>query len=212
MKKISVLLPLLFSIFTSLAFAADKPGDSCPKSGYVTSQVGDAVLTCVDGKIKLTGQVGSTRVTLSLQLMDGDKRLLSTTVITRDGMPTPISIGNERSYISQAKKEGDRVFVSTDVLKEGFFMTMTPTIQAEKIAVDFVAMKSEITSMTGFSQGDLEVMLPQVKTIELKQNLLLDNGKEMVIPFGPLVAPTTPAEAITPLRPQFTLKLVATAG
>lgn len=61
MKKLS-LLPLLFAVFTSTAFAADQAGDPCPATGYLTSQIGGEILSCVDGKWKLTSHVGTTSI------------------------------------------------------------------------------------------------------------------------------------------------------
>lgn len=196
MKKIS-LLSLLFAVFTSAAFATDKAGDACPQTGYITSQVG--------------GHVGATQVTLAIQLMDGDKLLTSTTATTLDGQPVPISIGNERSYIAETKKEGDKVVVTPGMVKDGFFMTMTPILtQDGKITVEFIANKSEVTAIQTFKQGDLEIQLPQVSTVDLKQKLALENGKEIVIPFGPLVESMKSVETGKPARAQYTLKLVAT--
>lgn len=137
--------------------------------------------------------------------------LTSTTVTTLDGQPAPVSIGTERSYIAEAKKDGDKVVLTPGTVKDGFFMTLTPTLtQDGKITVEFVASKSEVTSFQNFKQGELEIQLPQVNLIELKQKFTLDNGKEISIPFGPLVEPVKSAEMGKLPRTQFTLKLVAT--
>jgi len=212
MKKLS-LFSLLFAVFTSIAIAADKVGDSCPQTGYLSSEVGGEVLSCVEGKWKLTGHVGTTQVTLVVQLMEGDKRLTSAAVTTLDGQPAPIGIGRQLSYIAEAKKEGDKLVVTPGVVKDGFFMTMTPTLtQDGKITVEFVASKSEVTAIQNVKQDDLEIQLPQVSTVDLKQKLALENGKEIVIPFGPLVEPMKSIETGKPARTQYTLKLVATKG
>lgn len=187
MKKLP-LLSLLFAVFTSTAIAADKVGE-------------------------LTGHAGATQVTLAVQLMEGDKRLTSTTVTTLDGQSVPISIGSERSYIAEAAKEGNKVVLTPGMVKDGFFMTMTPTLTLDgKITVEFVVSKSEVTAIQSFKQGDLEIQLPQVSTLDLKQKLAMESGNEVVIPFGPLVEPMKSIETGKPARTQYTLKLVATKG
>ena len=205
MKKISI-LPIILTVLTATAFAADTVGDPCQQTTYSTAQVGGDVLSCVDGKLKVTGHVGSTHVTLSVQLMEGDKNLTSTTVTALDGQPTPIRIGSERSYTTDAHKEGGEVTV-----KDGFFMAITPTITPDgKIGVVFVAQKSEVTSVQTLKQGETAIPLPQVNTIEIKPTLALENGKKIIIPFGPLVEPMTSVKMGKPLRTQYSIKLLAT--
>lgn len=207
MKK-TFLLCIMMVVFTSTAFAADKEGDSCPSTGYLTSQVGGEVLSCINGKWKLTGHVGTTQVTLTVQLMEGDKLQTSTSVTTLDGQPVPISIGTERAYVAEAKKEGDKVILTPGIVKSGFFMTMTPTLAKDgKIEVEFVVSKSELTAINKFKQGDMEIELPQVSSVDLKQKVALDSGKEITIPFGPLVEPMQSGK---PAHAKYTLKLVAT--
>lgn len=182
MKKL-FLLPILFAILTLPAFAADKVGDPCPQTGCIASQIGDEV----DGKWKLTSHVGTTQVTLSVQLMEGDKRLISATATTLDGQPVPI-------FMERTPLHG---------CKEGFFMMATPVLtqQDGKIVVDIVASKVEVN----FNQDDMENQLPPVSTFALKQKLTFDSGKEILIPFGPLVESAE-------IRTKYTLKLVATKG
>lgn len=208
MKKLT-LLALLFAVLPSTAMAADKAGDPCATTGYV-SQTGNELLSCVDGKGKRTGQVGTMQITIGVQLLEGDKRLISSQVTTLDGQPTPLDIGTKRPYIAEAKKEGDEVVRTPGTVMDGFFMTLTPTLRQDgKIAVEFVANKSEVTSIQTFKQGDLEVEFPEVSTVRLKQKLTLDNGKEILIPFGALVEPMESVEAGKLPRTQYTLKLVA---
>lgn len=207
MKK-TFLLCIMMVVFTSTAFAADKEGDSCPSTGYHTSQVGGEVLSCINGKWKLTSHVGTVQITVGVQLLEGTKGLTSFQLITLDGQPAPMNIEAERSYIAEAKKDGDKVVLTPGTVKDGFSMTMTPTLAKDgKIEVEFVANKTEITAMNKFKQGDMEIELPQVNSIDLKQKLALDSGKEITIPFGPLVEPMQSGK---PAHAKYTLKLVAT--
>lgn len=207
MRKLS-LLSLLFAVYTSIAVAADKPGDHCPTPG-VMSQVGGEVMTCV-GKWKLVGQVGTTPVKISVQLLDGSKILSDMNVATLDGQPTPVSIGKEHTYIASATKEGDKVTFTPGVVRDGFSMTLTPTLTLDdKIEVEVIATKAELVAINKIKQGDMEVDLPQINTMELKQKIAVGNGKQVTIPFGPVVKSEKAGEAE---RSQYTLKITATKG
>lgn len=209
MKNLS--LSLLLALLASTAIASDKAGDPCPQTGYHTAQFGNKVLSCFEGKWESVGNVGSSQFTLTVQLMEGDKRLTSATVTTMDGQPTPISIGSEYSYVAEARKDGDKVILTPGVIKDGLFMMMTPTlVKGGKIAVEFAAKKSEITAIQNCKQGDLEIQLPHVRTVDLKQKLVLENGNEVEIPFGPLLEPMKNVEMGNHPRTQYTVKLVAT--
>lgn len=210
--KIFSILSILLASFTSTAFAADKAGDSCPTTGYASTQIGGELLSCIDGKWELLGHVGTTNVTLAVRVMEGKTLLTSASVTTLDGQPAPIGVGNLRTYVAESRKDGDKVIVTTGTVKEGLFMTMTPTlIKKGKIKVDFVMSKVEVTAMSNVKQGDLTVQLPQIKSIDLKQALALDDGQEFVIPFGSLVNSTNDtAESGKLPHPQYTLRITAT--
>ncbi len=209
MNKFTLLF-VLFVALTSTVMAADKAGDACPTTGYISQTNSGEILSCVDGKLKHTSQVGTRQITVSVQLLEGVKSLVSTVVTTLDGQPVPVNLGTERSYIAKAKKEGDKVVLTPGTVKDGFFMTLTPTLTKDgKIEVAFEVIKSEVTSFSAFKQGDLEVQLPQVSTIELKHKVALDSSKPIEIPFGQLVMPPEGASVPMSAHTQYTLKIFA---
>lgn len=143
MKKLFVSLLLLVTC-TSTAFAADKVGDHCKKIGFV-SQVSGKLMSCVDGKWK---SVGTTPITLNVQLADGSKSLTNMSVTTLNGQPAPISIGSDHTYVASAKKEGDKVTVTPGVVHEGVSMTLTPTLAKDgKIEVELVVVKDDLAAI-----------------------------------------------------------------
>lgn len=164
---------------------------------------------------KPAGKIGTTGITLSVKLMEGSDLLVSGSVVTLDGQAAPLRVGTERSYIAGATKEGGKggkVVLSPGTVFDGFFITLTPTLTGDgKIDVEFAASKSKVNAIERIQSGDLEIQLPDVSSVELKQKVALDNGKEITLPFGTLVEPQKTASTGRPFLPtQYTLKIVAT--
>jgi len=209
MKKKMSLMSLMFAVCASVAFAGDLPVVPCIP-GYATSQVGDQVTTCENGTVTNIAHVGTTPVRLTVQLTDGSKTLIDVQGSTLNGQPFPISMGADHTYIASARKEGGKVKIVSGVVHDGLSITITPTLTKDgKIEVNFVAEKAELTSMTKLKQGGLEVDLPQVRSIGMKQTIILDNGKDITIPFGDIIKPTEPKD---PVRSQYLLKMTAING
>ena len=208
--KISSLLFLCSIAFTHTAIAAGNNATPCTLPGYVTSQIDKKVTICEDGAVTHIGHVGATPIKLSVQLTNGSKSLIDVKITTLDGQPAPIGIGTDHTYIASATKDGDKVAITPGVVRDGFAMTLVPTLAKHgKIEVKFDASKSELTSINKYKQGDMEVELPQVTSMNLKQTITLEDGKEVTIPFGPMVNPVKTGET---MHSQYTLKLTATKG
>ena len=184
MKKSLIIIAM--ALLSSAAFASDKAGYPCPTDGWVSRQIGGEVLSCVDSKWKLS-HVGTTQITMSIQLLEGIRRHISTQVMTLDNQPTPISIS----------------FVDGELS-----MVLTPTlIQGDKILVDLAANKSEIHPL---KPGEMPFSSSQMNQFYIRQMVALKIGEEVAIPFGPQVMPPEGTSIPMPSHAQYTLKLVAT--
>ena len=214
MKKQS-LFSLLFVVFAASAIAAERPGDQCSMTGAVSLQAPSGeVMHCTDGKWTVLGHAGDAPVKLSVQLTDGAKTILSIDLTTHDGQPTPISIAREHAYVASAAKESGKVTTTPRIAREGFWMTVTPKLTKDgKIEVVLNAAKSELTAMNNFKQGDLEIQLPQLSSIEWKQKVILEDGKAATIMVSTPSAPVGhPEKDSSAGWGRYTLKLTATKG
>lgn len=196
--------------------AGEKAETPCPTTGMMASQANGELMSCgKDLKWHLPGvqqKADANVIKLSVQLMEGEKMVTSSMVTTLEGAAAPFSVADEVTYIAEAKKEGDRVTLVPGVVRSGFFMDMTPTIATDgHIAVAFNATKSELMALSNLDQGDgMSIQLPQVSSVYLKQTVSLEAGKEMSIPFGPLMNENAGGGLTVPAQPKYMLKLVAT--
>lgn len=209
MKKF-ILLGCFVLFFTTAATAADKAGDPCPISGGIsqTGFAGADVLSCIDGKWEKIGQIGTTMLSISVQLMEGDKKIFSTQTTMLDGQPTPLMVGVEHAYAALTTKDANGKLISAPgKLTTGLNMLLTPTLTDDgRIAVKFTFNKSELTSTQTLKLDDGEIELPQVNTITLSQKVTIKSGEEIIIPFGVLIKP----KMLGPVHTQYTVKLSAT--
>lgn len=148
-------------------------------------------------------------IELSVELANGPKVLVNAKASTLDGQPVPISIGKEHAYVSNAVEKDNKVTITTDVVHEGVWIMLAPTlIKDGKIELDFTVAIAELVAIKKIKQGNMEVDLPEVDKINLKQAIVLDDGKEIVIPFCSIIKRGELGKAACS---QYTIKLTARA-
>lgn len=212
MKK-TMMLAVLCALVATTAIAADnKAGDPCPVTGGISQAgfEGADVLSCVDGKWKKVGQVGTTPVSISVRLMEGDKLIESREVATLDGQRVQMWVGVQHHYAAQATKdETGKAVLTAGTLETGLGIALTPILTKDgKVTMEFTFDKSELTSLQTFKQDDLVIELPQVSAMTLNQKVVMKKGEEISIPFGELIRP----KVIGAAHPQYLVKMIATVG
>lgn len=127
-------------------------------------------------------------ISVEVTLMKGDKILNKVFIKTLDGVTAPVSYGNEMTYVSSASKVGDKTVLDTGTVQDGVFMTVTPTIIKDgKIEMAFFFTKSALTAMNTVKQAGVDVQLPQINSFIIDQRLMMDSGKEVMVPIEVIV-------------------------
>lgn len=146
------------------------------------------------------------RVNLTVKLMEAGKVVSSAMISALEGQAAQSVDARESTYVAEAKLEGEAVVLTPGTIESGFFVTMTPAITREgKIEVAFVARKSEVTSIKSIAWGGVEVQSPQVSSIGMEQKVVLEQGREVSIPFGSI-------NANGPELVQYVLKIAASTA
>jgi len=145
-------------------------------------------------------------VRINIKLMEGDKIVTMLRVITLDGQPAQVEISSEHPYVARTTTQGDVVISTTDTIKEGLFLAITPTIQKNgKIEVAFSVKKLDINSIKTVISGGMQIQIPDVTSSDVSGNAEVSDGEEVSLPFGE-------SKPGIPVAAEYMLRLVATKG
>lgn len=128
---------------------------------------------------------GATQVNFSVKVMEGAKDVATYTVTTIEGVPVPIQVSRDVSFIAEARTGGIETGLTPGIIKTGLFISLNPVVaKSGKVVIALVAKKSDVMAIDNFKKDGLEIQLPEVKSIGLEQMIVVDDGEEVSIPFG----------------------------
>jgi hypothetical protein len=103
--------------------------------------------------------------------------------LTQNGVPTPLSIAKEQSYISTVTTEYDKDLdreireVGTDVINEGFNMMFKALAVNDKISVTTHITQNELVGLT----EDQGITLPTVFNRQFLQSFRVNSGDVILL-------------------------------
>jgi type IVB pilus formation R64 PilN family outer membrane protein len=114
--------------------------------------------------------------------------LRSTSVIALNNSPTPVSIANEKAYLSgavtTATDDGESTTLETGIISSGLNLVITPRILSSgSVMMNYTMNITELKGIEEFEaeDGGSRVMLPEVETRNFMQNLNIDSGSTIVV-------------------------------
>ena len=161
--------------------------DVTSPSRPITGGTGLSATILDNDETLLENLVGSTAVINALA-EQGEVALLNTvSMVAGNNVPTPISVLDERAYISGTTTEvddegGESTELETAVLADGVNMVVTPRVMnSGDILMDYTLNISEVLDLENFEVENATVQLPQTSTRNFMQSVNIDSGDTMVI-------------------------------
>lgn len=131
---------------------------------------------------------GTSAIIRALSAQGEASVLNSASVIATNNSPTPVSILNEKAFLSGSESEiddetGDETTdLETGIINNGLNLVITPRILSSGMVNIHYAMNiSELLDIETFDAGDSSVQLPEIETRNFMQNVSIESGDTMVI-------------------------------
>lgn len=144
--------------------------------------------TILDNDNKVQENLVGTNAILNVLSKSGKASLLrSVSVIAMNNTPTPMSIMNEKAYLSGSKTTtdsngNDTTELETGIINHGVNLVVTPRILSSgEVNLDYTMNLSSITGLTEFQSDGASVQLPEVETQNFMQSVNMGSGAAMVI-------------------------------
>ncbi|EPX83526.1 hypothetical protein [Salipiger mucosus] len=139
------------------------------------------------------GRIGNLSGAVRMLEEKGDVSVVTTAnATTLNNVPTPIQVGNERSYVSEISEETDQetnetsTTFETSSVQTGFNMQVLPRVVSNgQIALQYNISTSELVgSEDGFERfavGGSEVQLPNINNRSFTQQVMVPQGNTLVL-------------------------------
>lgn len=177
---------------------------SAPTTVDTMSGLGMQILDTADSPFdSLAGTSGLVRALAS----QGRVSVLnSTSVVAMNDTPTPISIANEKAYLSGSVTEGEgdeaTTTLTTDIATTGLNMVVTPRVlSGGEVMISYNMSINELKNLETYQTGESMIQMPETDTRNIMQTVNIDSGDTMVI--ASYDTSTTNRRAMGPFNPAF---------
>lgn len=126
-------------------------------------------------------------IDVKFKIVEGEKSQREVGGSVTNGERMPLSLTTQTAYVAEAKMVGGNVTLTPGSVTTGLLITVTPSMRADgsiELALDY--SESSLDAMPSVKSGDLEIQVPSISGTKVQTKVVVGNGKELSIPFGPV--------------------------